>query len=276
MHVNTNAQTGKKIVPEGGSRNVGCAVWGWGLRNSPLGLGLLPLSPSLLRTPPPCPSSKSYPVSSPRTFLTTSRSSKYQAQANQEQPVRFAKSGHSCQTYTLFSRGIPAIYRNAVFPELVRPQPGESALTILEIFLSGMATGADRPCLGWRPRISSNPLKFANKYEWMSYAEVNERRLNLGSAIEALFRSGRAGGGELPTVGIWCQNRPGAFSLLLSLKIRKTLGAYLFLNIIGVVELALLLPCIRLVGLPTSNFDSQLTSRRRISLQVPRNFRVCR
>ena len=106
-----------------------------------------------------------------------------------------------------------AIYRNAVFPELVKPQPGESALTIHEIFLSGMATGADRPCLGWRERISSNPVKFASKYEWLSYARVNERRLNLGSAIEALFRSGRAGGGELPTVGIWCQNRPGAFGL---------------------------------------------------------------
>ena len=141
----------------------------------------------------------------------------------------------------------------------MRPQPGESALTILEIFLSGMATGADRPCLGWRPRISSNPLKFANKYEWMSYAEVNERRLNLGSAIEALFRSGLVGGGELPTVGIWCQNRPGASILLLTPKIRKTLRAYLFLNTIGVVELALLLLCIKLVGLPTSNFDTNST-----------------
>ena len=107
----------------------------------------------------------------------------------------------------------PAIYRNAVFPDLVRPQSGESALTIHEIFLSGMATGEDRPCLGWRQRISSNPVKYASKYEWLSYADVNERRLNLGSAIEGLFRSGRAGGGELPTVGIWCQNRPGAFNL---------------------------------------------------------------
>ena len=139
-----------------------------------------------------------------------------------------------------------------------------------------MATGADRPCLGWRPRISSNPLKFANKYEWLSYAEVNERRLNLGSAIEALFRSGHAGGGELPTVGIWCQNRPGAFSLLLTSRISKTLGAYLFLNTIGVVELALLLPCIKLVGLPTSNFDTQSTWPRRFCLEVPRNFQVCR
>jgi long-chain acyl-CoA synthetase len=108
----------------------------------------------------------------------------------------------------------------------VRPQPGESALTIHELFLSGMATGADRPCLGWRERISTNPVKFASKYEWLSYAEVNERRLNLGSAIEALFRSGRAGGGELPTVGIWCQNRPGAFGLLHTPKHAQTRAPY--------------------------------------------------
>ncbi len=182
----------------------------------------------------------------------------------------------SRHTYTSFSRRIPAIYRNAIFPELVRPQPGESALTILEVFLSGMATGAGRPCLGWRQRISSNPDKFANKYDWLSYAEVNEKRLNLGSAIEALFRSGRAGGGELPTVGIWCQNRPGAFSQLLTPKMRKTLAAHLFLMKNGVVELALLLPCIRLVGLPISNFDTVLTWRRRICLDVPRNSWVCR
>lgn len=188
----------------------------------------------------------------------------------------FSKFGlWSRHTYTPFSRGIPAVYRNAIFPELVRPQPGESALTILEVFLSGMATGANRPCLGWRQRISSNPVKFANKYEWLSYAEVNERRLNLGSAIEALFRSGRAGGGELPTVGIWCQNRPGAFSPLLNPKMRETLAAYLFLDTNGVVELALLLPCIKLVGLSTSKFDTELTSRR-IFLEVLRNSRVCR
>lgn len=105
---------------------------------------------------------------------------------------------------------LSAVYRNAIFPELISPQLGHNALTLHEIFLSGMASGAHRPCLGWRPQISTKPLKFANKYEWLSYAQVNERRLNLGSAIEALFRSDCAGGGELPTVGVWCQNRPGA------------------------------------------------------------------
>lgn len=129
----------------------------------------------------------------------------------------FPNSGYTHRkTHTPFSHCIPGIYRNAIFPDLVRPQPGESALTLHELFLSGMAVGADRPCLGWRPQISTNPVKFANKYEWLSYAQVNERRLNLGSAIEALFRSGRAGGGELPTVGVWCQNRPGASRLLLT------------------------------------------------------------
>jgi hypothetical protein len=41
------------------------------------------------------------PVSSPRTFLTTSRSSNYRAQANQEQLVRLATSGYTYVKLTL-------------------------------------------------------------------------------------------------------------------------------------------------------------------------------
>lgn len=175
--------------------------------------------------PPPCPSNHSCSLRSQTSFLTSTRSSKYRAHASQEQPVRIASLViYTYQTYTLCSRRILAIYRNAIFPELINPRPGQSALTLHELFLSGMARGADRPCLGWRTQISSNPVKYANKYEWLSYAQVNERRLNLGSAIEALFRSGRAGGGELPTVGIWCKNRPGAFSLFLTPRYAQVLA----------------------------------------------------
>jgi long-chain acyl-CoA synthetase len=66
-------------------------------------------------------------------------------------------------------------------------------------------------CLGHREVVSKSPLKFADKYTWQTYSEVSRRRLNLGSAVEGLFRSGKAGGGELPTVAIWCINRPGVF-----------------------------------------------------------------
>jgi hypothetical protein len=187
---------------------------------------LVPAPSTPPSTPPPCPSNHTSPLSSPTTFPTTSRSSPCPAHPIQERLVRAPSQSWSLshQTYTSFSSSILAIYRNAVFPEITSPQPGQSALTVHELFLSGMAMGADRPCLGWRPRISTNPVKFANKFEWLSYAQVNERRLNLGSAIEALFRSARAGGGELPTVGIWCQNRPGACSPLFTHTHAQTLA----------------------------------------------------
>jgi long-chain acyl-CoA synthetase len=59
--------------------------------------------------------------------------------------------------------------------------------------------------------VTASPLKFADKYVWQTYEEVRQRKMNLGSGVETLFRSGAAGGGELPTVGIWCINRPGVF-----------------------------------------------------------------
>ena len=43
----------------------------------------------------------------------------------------------------------------------------------------------------------------------MTYAEVDERRRNVGSAIEGLWREGKLGGHEFATVGIWSHNRPG-------------------------------------------------------------------
>jgi long-chain acyl-CoA synthetase len=52
-------------------------------------------------------------------------------------------------------------------------------------------------------------LEFAREYVWQTYAEVAERRLNIGSAIQALFDDGVLGGGEYPTVGTWTINRPG-------------------------------------------------------------------
>lgn len=69
----------------------------------------------------------------------------------------------------------------------------------------------DKPFLGHRPCISTEPLKFANEYVWSTYAEADERRQNVGSALEKYFRDGTLGGGEYQTVGIWSQNRAGAF-----------------------------------------------------------------
>jgi hypothetical protein len=35
------------------------------------------------------------------------------------------------------------------------------------------------------------------------------RRRNLGSALLPMFQNGELGGGDMRTVGIWSQNRPG-------------------------------------------------------------------
>ncbi|KAG6820567.1 hypothetical protein H0H93_015087 [Arthromyces matolae] len=82
-------------------------------------------------------------------------------------------------------------------------------LTLYEIFESGLSSGRDQPFLGHRPMISKNPLKFAHQYVWQTYGEVDTRRRNLGSALASLFAKGTIGGGELNTVGIWSNNRPG-------------------------------------------------------------------
>jgi hypothetical protein len=47
------------------------------------------------------------------------------------------------------------------------------------------------------------------EYVWQTYEKVAERRLRLGSALQALFNDGTIGGGDLPTVGIWTINKPG-------------------------------------------------------------------
>lgn len=84
-----------------------------------------------------------------------------------------------------------------------------SLVTLDQIFEDGLKVGKDRPFLGRRPLISTNPLKFANHYVWETYGEIDLRRRAVGSALHALFKSGELGGGEYETVGIWSANRPG-------------------------------------------------------------------
>lgn len=95
------------------------------------------------------------------------------------------------------------------FPHLEKDAPGVLK-TLPECFAAGLAKSADKPFLGHRPVVSTNPLKYANHFSWLTYRQVDERRCSLGSGIHKLFLDGTAGGGELPTVGIWCQNCPGS------------------------------------------------------------------
>jgi hypothetical protein len=83
--------------------------------------------------------------------------------------------------------------------------------TLPEVFDAGYALSKDSTFLGHRPVASKSPLKYSDHYVWQTYAEVDERRRNLGSAIHALFENGTVGGGEYPTVGLWSPNRPGEF-----------------------------------------------------------------
>ena len=109
-------------------------------------------------------------------------------------------ASHVRSSYSLLS---PAIFG---YVDLNTP----GALTTLpEVFDSGYALSKDLTFLGHRPLASKSPLKYADYYIWQTYAQVDERRRNLGCAIHALFENGTVGGGELHTVGLWCPNRPG-------------------------------------------------------------------
>ncbi len=86
--------------------------------------------------------------------------------------------------------------------------------TLPEVFESGHAASKNSTFLGQRPVVSKNPLTYAHHYVWQTYAEVDERRRHIGSAIHTLFENGTVGGGEYPTVGLWSSNRPGNFLAL--------------------------------------------------------------
>jgi long-chain acyl-CoA synthetase len=99
----------------------------------------------------------------------------------------------------------------AIFGYVDLNTPG-TLTTLPEVFDAGYALSKDRTFLGHRPVASKSPLRYADHYLWQTYAEVNERRRNLGSAVHTLFETGTVGGGgEYPTVGLWSPNRPGEF-----------------------------------------------------------------
>ena len=81
--------------------------------------------------------------------------------------------------------------------------------TLDDIFDSGVKGGENRPFLGHRPILSTNPLKHANHFVWQSYGDVDIRRRHVGSALTSMFKDGTLGGGDYDTVGLWSMNRPG-------------------------------------------------------------------
>ena len=96
----------------------------------------------------------------------------------------------------------------AIFGLVDRHTP-HALTTLTQAFDIGFELSKDLSCLGHRPIVSKNPLKFADHYVWETYAQVDVRRRNVGSALHTWFSDGTLGGGELDTVGIWSPNRPG-------------------------------------------------------------------
>ncbi|THH06751.1 hypothetical protein EW145_g3864 [Phellinidium pouzarii] len=98
-------------------------------------------------------------------------------------------------------------YRNGVWGlTMLESQP--YVRTLPDIFELGLKLSKNDPFLGYRPVLSTNPLKYVGHFVWSTYAQVDVRRRNIGSALHKLFTDGVLGGGELDTVGIWSQNRP--------------------------------------------------------------------
>ncbi|KAH9039045.1 acetyl-CoA synthetase-like protein [Lactarius hengduanensis] len=123
--------------------------------------------------------------------------------------------------------GQTAHYRNAIFGYVDLNTPGALA-TLPEIFDAGYALSKDLTFLGHRPVASKSPLKYADHYVWQTYAQVDDRRRNLGSAIHALFENGTVGGGEFPTVGLWSPNRPEWVVVELALNAYGKVGVSLY------------------------------------------------
>ena len=101
----------------------------------------------------------------------------------------------------------------AAWPELITPE-NQPVQTLQDVFNSGMLHGAERPCLGRRQVISTNPLKFSPSYSWITFAEVDQRRRYIGSALTQWFIDGKLLKADqgYECVGIWSINRPGKYA----------------------------------------------------------------
>ncbi|KAI9458025.1 acetyl-CoA synthetase-like protein [Russula earlei] len=123
--------------------------------------------------------------------------------------------------------GQTAHYRNAFFGFVDINTPGVFT-TLPEVFDAGYSIAKDKSFLGHRPVLSKNPLTHARHYVWQTYAEVDERRRHIGSAVHKLFENGTVGGGEYPTVGLWSLNRPEWVLIDLALNAYGKVGVSLY------------------------------------------------
>lgn len=100
-----------------------------------------------------------------------------------------------------------AVYRNWAFrdgPLLDRLEP--SCSTFHELFEKAWQDRPTKRMLGRRPWNPATKT-WEPRYEWMTYAEVAERRKNFGAGIAELHQR-IAVTAHNYGVGIWAQNRP--------------------------------------------------------------------
>lgn len=100
-----------------------------------------------------------------------------------------------------------AVYRNWAFrdgPLLERLEP--HCLTFHDLFEEAWQARPNKRMLGHRP-WNPTTKTWEPKYVWQTYAEIAERRKNLGTGIAELHH--RVGvNAQSYGVGIWSQNRP--------------------------------------------------------------------
>jgi len=103
--------------------------------------------------------------------------------------------------------GRTAVYRHWRFvntPLLDSLDP--QALTAHDIFETSVKKRPNARCLGSRP-YDPVTKTHANKFDWITYSQLAERRKNFGAGIVELHK--KVGVTEEKYgVGLWCQNRP--------------------------------------------------------------------
>lgn len=99
------------------------------------------------------------------------------------------------------------VYRNYAFrdgPLLERLEA--HTMTVHDLFEEAWQVRPNKRMLGWRPWNAATKT-WEPKYVWMTFAEVAERRKNLGAGIVELHKQVGVTADKYG-VGIWAQNRP--------------------------------------------------------------------
>ncbi|KDN40256.1 acetyl-CoA synthetase-like protein [Tilletiaria anomala UBC 951] len=115
-------------------------------------------------------------------------------------------SSYSIEVPSSAKPGFTPIYRNAVFPEV------HSTSTLYDVFNRTLARKPDSPFVGCRPWDFATGAQ-ANSFEWITYAQADEQRTALGSALSQLAKEKKLGqeihvDSKEWCMSFWALNRP--------------------------------------------------------------------